>query len=736
MEKTHDMSEAVRPAKELTQRQAEILGRQFNSALTNTTAYGGAHPVTHRSCETFLAQLEKTMTSLDMLTLMLDRGSLFVEDFAVDGKFNATRLVIAFRSLGLQSITFGKDVASSDIECVMQVLSNFDDFDGLEAVKAHLEASEVNGIRVNHIVLRKFTEDDEMISREGLEDLTGLAEQGLAAGATRRSGPGSGAHDGVEQDLIERVRNVFSMRDLVAQPVRIAGQLLEATTSEDEQNRAAVVDQIRNLRSQVGQGRSDDGKPISLVAVMDALHQVRKELEETMAGQKETARFMAESGGVISEMDQLTYQTVVSIVCDEYRTGNASARRLAQIIRRVLPDARDVKRLMPLLKESLLAEGMPLGDYIAFVNELTSELKSDDLVQALEQGAESTGLTVDEIVREIRRNPDEAARLIVLASEMRQGGHGDEDHLSSALAEYIERVSGELATGESAVPTDGRAIRDSVRKKQDELVQQIRSQGVSDSVAIRIESSLAGRFGSSVADARSSRLVDLLRNSGALKDSELIDTLGRLVERESDLARLSNTMQRELTRKGYAAEKIRAIYDETVARLKRRNRLEFTPGDAMNPETSAYFLQREITTSVRYGTHFSCIMLMIARIRSQDEEWRPITPEEIGQVMPEVFEVLPLHLRDLDLLGTLGSKDRNIPLVILPMTQQEGAEKVLERILGGLEGAHLEIGDRIVGIDVLGTAICFNAEATPDSKSFVQTMRGRLANQLVSRLRS
>lgn len=734
------MSQAARPATELTQRQAEILGRQFNSALTNTTAYGGSHPVTHRSCETFLAQLEKTMKSLDMLTLMLDRGALFVEDFAVDGKFNATRLVIAFRALGLQSITFGHDVASTDIECMMQILSNFDDFDGIEGVRAQLETSEVRGIRVNHIVLRKFTEDDEVISREGLEDLTGLAEQGLAAGGTRGSGLESGpAGTGVERDLLERVQKVFSMRDLVAQPDRIADRLFEATTSEDEQSRAAVVEQIRSLRSQVGQGRSDDGEPVSLMAVMDALHQVRTELEETMAGQKETARFLAESGGVISEMDQLTYQTVVSIVCDEYRTGNASARRLAQIIRRVLPDARDVKRLMPLLKESLLAEGMTLGSYIEFVNELTAELKSDDLVQALEQGAESTGLTVDEIVREIRRNPDEAARLIVLASELRQAGTGDpgdEDHLSHALAEYIERVSGQLATGEGPAPADGRAIRESVRKKQDELVQQIRSQGVSDSVAIRIESSLAGRFGSSVADARSSRLVDLLRNSGAVKDSELIDTLGRLVERESDLARLSSTMQRELTRKGYAAEKIRAIYDETVARLKRRNRLEFTPGDAMNPDTSAYFLQREITTSVRYGTHFSCIMLMIARIRNQDEEWRTITPEEIGQIMPEVFEVLPLHLRDLDLLGTLGSKDRNIPLVILPMTRQEGADKVLQRILGGLEGAHLEIGDRIVGIDVLGTAICFDAEATPDSKSFVQTMRGQLANQLVSRLRA
>jgi len=721
------MSQSAEKSAGLTQRQAEIVGRQFNSAVTNTSAYGSDHPVSERAYDTFLTGIGECLALVDPITLMLDRGSFFVEDHPVDAKFNSGRLAIVFRKLSLESVTFGNGIDAEALGHLMNVLANPDDFENIDVVRETLSTHGVDSIKVNHVVLRKFTSDDEVISRGGLEDLTDLAEQAVSSGG--KAGERSGAPD----DLMARVENIFSMRALMQQPGQVAEQLLDASTGDTERQ-AGVVAQIRQLGEQVGRGAADDGESLSLDNVMQAVSKVREEFSRGLVGQEETARLMAESGGVLSELDQLTCQTVVSIVRDEYRSGEVSAKRLAQIIRRVLPEARDLKRLLPMLKQALLDDGMQLGDYIDFVNQLTSELQSDDLVQMLEQGADSIGFSIDELLREIRREPEEAARLIVLASELRQGGRDDENVLSSALSEYIDRVSGELV-GATEDMEKG-SLREEIKKTQKTLIRQVGEQGVPRSVAERIEADLDAHVDRSTNSFRTSRIMDLLSKSHATDDSELTDRLVQIVERQPNLSTLGSTLQSELKSHGYSADRIDSIYSETLARLKRKSRVEFIPGAVMNPVATAYFMNREIATSTRYGTFFSSIMLMIAQVHENETDWRTISTEEIAALMPEVFDLLPPHLRDLDLLGTLGSSDRNIPLAILPMTKQEGADAVMERMLEALEQAHLELADNTVKINVIGTAAQFDPEKSSDTKSFIQWMKGRLATQLVTRLKS
>jgi len=711
----------------LSQRQAEIFGRQFNSAVTNSSAYGFDHPVSARAYETLLSGLAECLAVCDPVTLMLDRGSFFVEDFPVDAKFNASRLAILFRKLGLESVTFLPGAGVEALKCLMSVVTRPDDFDDIDAVRDELLRQGIDSIQVNHVVLRKFTRDDEVIDREGLEELAGLAEQAVATG-----GESDAALDSSET-LLERVEKIFSMHALLKQPQQMAENLVKASGATPEQQ-AGVVAQIKRLGAQVESESVESDATISPAEVMQAIAKVREEVSSGLAGQEEMARLMAERGGVLSELDLLTCQTVVSIVRDEYRQGQVSAQRLAQIIRRVLPESRDLKRLLPMLKQALLDEGMGLADYIEFVNQLTAELQSDELVQMLEQGADSIGFSVDELLREIRREPEEAARLIVLAAELRQGGRSNEELLSDALSEYIDRVSGDLASAQAG--DEPNAAHAAAGKTRQELVRRIRAQGVSQSVLDRLDSGLGGRSGQSTASFRTSRLAELLNRSESVNDAELADQLVQIVERESSMTTLGDTLQQELSNHGYSAERINSIYNETLARLKRKSKVEFVPGAVMNPVATQYFLKREIATSIRYETFFSCIMLMIAQVRENERDWRTISTEEIESVMPEVFDLLPPHLRDLDLLGTLGSKDRNIPLAILPMTDQAGAEAVMARMLEALEAARLELGGNAVKVNVIGTAARYDPEQAPDAKSLIQWLKGRLATQLVTRLRS
>lgn len=724
------MSTASEQPEGLSQRSAEILGRQINSAATNAHAYGVEHPVAQRAIATLLDTLNNALEQTDPVTLMLDRGAFFIEEFQVDARFNARRLALVFRSLELQSITFAAGLDPEALTRLMAILASPDEYDGIDDVREALAADAGDSIRVNHIVLKKFTADDEVIARDGLEELTDLAEQAVSGGATRREGAAS------DEPLMERVEQVFSLAGLVRSPDRVAGELIAASGPAGEL-RPEVAARIREIGNRVADGRSSEsGETVSSDEIMNALVAMRQQLSESLAGQEELARLMGEQGGVLDEVDRLTCSTIVSIVREELRAGEASPQRLAQIIRRVLPDVSDLKRLLPMLKQGLLEEGMQLAEYIEFVNELTGELQDEGVVQALEAGAESIGLGVDELVREIRRDPSEAARLLVLASEIRQAGRADEDKLSEALTEYVERISSELVLEEAGGEiADGRALRDAMREKQRSLVGNLREHGVAGSVAERVETALNRRLDESTGSLRNSRLIDLLSQSESLEDPDVADRLAHIVERESNLRTLGDTVQRELESHGYSADRIDAIYNETLARLRRRNRIEFVPGSVMNPGATSYFLQREIATAIRYATHFSSIMLMIAQVRQADGDWRTISTEEIEMLMPQVFDILPSHLRDLDLLGTLGSKDRNIPLAILPMTEAQGAEAVKDRMLSALEHAHLELSGTPMKVNVLGSALQFDPEKASDSKSFIQAMKGRLASQLVTALR-
>lgn len=712
----------------LSQRQAEIFGRQFNSAVTNSSAYGFDHPVSARAYETLLAGLDECLGVAGSVTLMLDRGSFFVEDYPVDAKFNASRLIILFRKVGLESVTFLPGAGVEALKCLMSVMTSPDDFDGIDAVRNELLRQGIESIRVNHVVLRKFTSDDEVIDREGLETLTGLAEQAVADGSD-----GHAAGTGASETLLARVEKIFSMHALMKQPQQMADDLVRVSGAQPEEL-AGVVEQIRRVGAEVESQSSAADAQLSLAEVMQAVATVREEVSSALAGQQETARLVAERGGVLSELDRLTCQTVVSIVRDEYRQGQVSAQRLAQIIRRVLPESRDLKRLLPMLKQALLDEGMALADYIEFVNQLTAELQSDELVQILEQGADSIGFSIDELLREIRREPEEAARLIVLAAELRQGGSSNEELLSNLLSEYIDRVSDDLVNLPSGDQPDAPSAGGEITRQ--ELVRRIRAHGIPESVADRLDADAGADGARSTGTFHSGRLAEVLSRSESLNDGDLADQLVQVVERQPIMSTLGDTLQHELGNHGYSAERIDSIYNETLARLKRKTKVEFIPGAVMNPVATQYFLKREVATSTRYGTFFSCIMLMIAQVRENGGEWRTISVDEIESLMPEVFDILPPHLRDLDLLGTLGSKDRNIPLAILPMTDQEGAEAVMSRMLDALDTARLELGGNPVKVNVIGTAARYDAEQAPDAKSLIQWLKGRLATQLVTRLRT
>lgn len=732
------MSVAESHTEGLTQRRADVLGRQFNSALMNTTAYGSSHSVTRRACDIFIDTVSGLFDSIESVTLLLDRGTLFVEDYSLDGKFNPTRISRIFRALGLQSITFQHGIDVDTLVSVLEMLSAHDEYAGVEALKTELESAEIFSIRLNHVVMRKFTEGEEVIDREGLEQLTELAERQVASGDV--AAVATSASPG--ESLMARVENIFSMRALLEHPDQVAGQVLARTWSDDDDGKN-VTARIRELRSELREQGSESsqvsGAPVSMAEVMEAVARVRSELNEALAGQDEIARFMTEHGGqVLNEIEQLTFDTVLLIVQDEYRSGGVSVRRLAQVLRRVVPEARDLKRFLPLLKQGLLEVGMPLADYISLVNELGVELQGDTLAHALEKGAESVGLSIEELVAEIRRDPAEAARVLVLAAEFRRSDAPDQDRMSAVLADYIGRASDVLVESSDSSGTNAGELRQALRQAQQKMVRQACEQGLDPGLGNRVDQALAGSVDNSVDRIRIKRLLGRLGDSEVGDETALADALAAVFEHDTDLKRLGETLSLELQQSGYARETLERVFERTERRLRSRSRLEMLPDGMLEPNVINYLLEREIAGCRRFGTYFSVLLLMIARIRDADSDdadaWRPVLPEEIERLLPQLFRTLPPHVRDIDLLGSFGSRERNIPLVLLTMAHEEGAEIVRQRMLEALAEEPFQLDRGEVRIDTIAVVQRFDPDRTPDRKSFLNALQGELAQALVQRL--
>lgn len=588
------------------EREAELLARQFNTGFTTSSSYGHDHPMAAKAVDTLHESLTTHLADLDSLTLMLDRGALFVESFPVGQRFNPRRLINQLARMTLESITFTQGVSSDEVASLMEALSDPDQFPGAEAARAHLTSAGVEHIQVNYIVFRKVTADQKVVDTD--------SEGGDLAEAP--SGPKQKTDGGSGQDTFGSLASLLSLNELVRNPEDYAGQVAEH--NQNDVGRRQLVRQLRNLTSQVESGRIGDTGALSSEAVLKAVNNMRASVRRGSDSHKDVELLLSEDDQILGEIDQLTYSTLVSLVREEYRSGAFSPSRMAQIIHRMLPDARDLRRLLPQLKQGLLTEGMTPLEFSKLIQQLSGELQGEQLVDALEQGADSVGLDVDEIVEQIRDDPAEAARLIVMATELRRSGVSDEQQLSSAFSDYIERVSKRLIDSSSGDSTG--AIGQQLGRVQQLLIDQLHRQGLPQELISELQARL---------------------------DSERLAT-------------------------GEESSAVPA--DETPLQA-------FSlPSRVLNPANTAFFLKREIKSAQRYKTSFAVIKLSIELLREPNGRLRVPEGSEPARLLPEVYEIIINQMRDLDLVGSLDKSRRAVPLLILPMTDSDGADIVHRRL--------------------------------------------------------
>jgi hypothetical protein len=659
----------------IDQKHAETLARLFNIAYNGAVLYGGSHQTTVDSAVPLCNFLSRFLSGESMVSLIVERDSVYLENFCVDRIINSRRLVLHFKKVGLQSVTFSNEVSVESVRAFLAIMSDMQAYATVDAMQRGLALRSARGIRLNYVVYRKMTTDEKVVNKNAA----------LSLGQTPLD-------TSVARQVLSGLSDVVAAGQLVDGAEADSPKAPSAAAASAEANLPALLNQLRAINARVTGPAGTAGETMSIQEIVESVVKLKREVNDNLDVIRTTHKLNESDNLVIGELDAMSHDVMLRLLCEEYKGGGVSTRRLAQIARRMLPDIKDLKRMLPRLKDALTKEGMPQADYLQFVTDILKDIESDGLAGVFEPAVREMGVSMDELVEAIRADPSDAARLIVLASELRKSARGDDAQLSSLLTDYIERVSRSLSLeSKDVAKKEGIGLLQStIGRIEADLLERLKHQGVAPGVLDQASALLQARLDGTVNDAKqewASRFVSSLRD---LDENELLNVLKDLGARDIDAALLREPFGRLLREKGRSDEQISRFFEKAAA--EGDSQRQELPKGVLNVNATLYFLEREIKRHQRYNTPFSSILVTVERVKTGQGEERAPLDAEPGALMPQVLLHLRRVLRDLDIVGSLGLVSGDVPFVVLPMTDGAGAAKVVERLRRELNNMVFDCG--------------------------------------------
>lgn len=686
----------------LQQKDAEQLVRLFNVLFNSALLYGGVHPTTLKSVLPFFETLTRVLTAVASVSFVVDRESLFVEEWPVDKVVNARRMLQQFEKSGVVSVTFERDVSHNAVEKFVEHAGNSATVTRVDVLQRLLQQPPCRGIKLNYVRYGKITDDQTIVGK-------GEATSFSDASVTYEN-PAETAGS------IQQIEEVLSLAHLFEHPEQSAADF--ARLALDPRSADGAARSLSELRKSI----NFDNAP-SADLLLNAVYELKIDLADAIAVQRETGRLIASTSPVVEEMDRLTCDVIVKLVREEYGGGEVSLRRLAQIIRRMLPDINDLKRLLPYLKPALIDAGMSISEYLQLIRTLNVELESEALAGTLQDAASGIGASVSELVQAIRSQPDDAARLLVMASEIRKGTREDDAQLSSMLTEYIEKVSTSMALESHELDTKGNTtvLKQMLEKLEKQLLDSLRKYGVEEPVLNGVGNMLAQRFDTVFDKAAGQWIKSELGAEPHLKPHELSERLAHLLGEQTQLDRLNKPIVEALAVSGLGAGQVDELLKTLKADLLKGKSVVLPPG-ILSENNIQFLLEREIKQQRRYKTPFSSIMVTLEGLFA-DTNARRASGDEENALLVKVFSVVKHSLRDIDLIGSLGAKENRAVLALLAMTDAAGSEVVRRRLVTIMDGLIVKINNVETRIIVAVSASASSLSDKHDLKSYLAMAR-------------
>ncbi len=818
-------------------------GRALALLLNRGMMYQKSHPMVKEAINEVHKTAELIFAKISPLVFILNRDQFFVDEEQLDPRINARRIATLFKNHKIQSVSFENGVSHSELDIFIDLFSSMTMSTDAESLKKTLFSRGVFHIKINHVLYKKVTEDDQIISREALKDVTPALE---AEDSQSRK---KFMDTLLETILTEEFANTLNIRSLLANPKMVSRNMIKAdlasaqklgndqSETQGRDSRRTDVDSgggsgsggpgmatgpgqgagagagsgaheasapgtaagsgtgsmvgisatmadpesalggatpgadtgaatkiSRSISGQTGgpgggadgietgghgpmllhqleliqrevQKQLEDEGDTSLEELADAVFEMKKQFFEDLQTQKALGIAYANEEAIVRNINQLTDQVILKLIQDEYNAGKITTQRLAQIILRLIPEPQELRRLLPQIKGALMQVGMPHDNYLELIDKLKTELQNEELTRILEESSEAIGVDSEELIDELKRNPDQAAKLIYLASEINKGA-GDELALADILVEYVEKMTTQAAAkaGEEGIDDDTH-LRSVVNKVESTLLEQLGKLNVGDDVLARMESRINERMDSILDKMRVEWLNTQAGTTRQEKQKQLsvLQTLEHSVDEDEALSEILKLVRTKVETGDIEENNFSQIDAEITrqrSRLKNKEKTNEIPEGVLNSGELMFLLEKEIARANRYNAPFSALALSFVSATPKMKALREMVATDA--IMAAALEKLAGTIREVDYIGQIG---KNKMVAILPMIAYPAAKSALGRVMNMLHAKPLRVHDVPVELRVAGVAAEFKADQTPDARTFAKQLSNQLMD-MVARIKN
>lgn len=564
-----------------------------------------------------------------------------------------------------------------------------------------------------------------------------------SAGGNSHGTPGSGGQGHLQGDVKSGTRsaNAAPSGNTVESPgptqapgIGQAGSAGELKQGADSQTMADIPEgqgallymQLEVLEQEVEKNLSGQGS-VEISELASAVFEMKHQLMAGMQAQKALGINYENEEEILEKSNEITDRVLLSLIREEYQAGRISTSRLAQILRRLVPDPAELKRLLPKIKSLLLEEGMSLPEYLKLVQDLGRELQSEGLAKIIHESSEQIGVDGEEIFEEMKKNPSQAAELIYLAAEIRKGT-GDENALSELLVDYVERLGvkmgADVAEGEEGAGE--KHLQKVMTDVKSNIVQKLASMDVKDDVLAQLEEKLNKR----VDDMLDTLRLEWLKNQGAqsektpVKRLSVLQTLERSVNEKEELGEILKIVRSKVEAGEIDENDFRRIHAEILVQKEQIKDLEAgkgLPSGILKTEELVFFLEKEMARAKRYDTPFAALGFSLVKAKVRTKKGAEAVSRQ--SLMDAVLRKLAVIFRETDVLGQIGRKR---VVALLPMTPESDGKLALRRSMRLLHLEPLDVRGTPVEIKVAGVLTRVDRESASDSKTFLQTLTAQL----------
>jgi len=722
------------PETKVTKQEFARFGRILSLLFNRATMYQMDHPYVKQSIDEFHPFVEKLLTSISPLVFAMNREQFFTDEEPLDPRITVNRMVAHFKKAEIQSISFYEGMTKNELKTFLGIFVSLDKYPNAESMKEALVEKGITNLKINHVFYKKITEDDEVVSRDVLKNITPemMDEDELKSKKLFIDMV-------LESVLAEEFEKNLNINNLLTNPTGLSMNMIEAdinsvqkSDAEDRRPGPVLLHQLQVIGEEVEKGLSGGGGA-NVSELAAAVFDMKKKLIQGMDAQKDVDITFSNKEEILDQANEITDNVLIRLVKDEYKAGKITTSRLAQILRRLIPEAEELKRVLPKIKAALLEEGMPLPEYLNLVEELGKELQSDELAKILQESSEEIGIDGKELIQEVKENPAEAAELICLAAEIRKGT-GDEKVLTDLLVDYVERMGSKLGqdiTAENGAEGE-QHLRQVITGLETNIVSRLKDMNVvKDDVLEGLEERLNKRMDTVFDKLRDDWIQSksMTPEQNRAKNLSVLQILEQSVGENEELGEILTIVRAKVKSEEIDENDFKEIYSEInkQKQIKREQeaKKKMPPG-VLKSQAIIFVIKKEISRASRYDLPFSALSFSVVKAKPKTGD----TDDTITQqaVMDAILRRLADILREADIIGQLG---KNKMIGLLPMTMQDDAKLALRRTMRLLHSDPIEVDGIPLTVKIVGVSTTFDAKRMTDGKAFMQAMSNELTEMVI-----